>query len=406
MTLDDWLLRFAGTASSDEQVQRFVDVVDGEILRQIPEIAGDPTLTEDLHRSTRFHWLGFLATTTQPGYQYALPAPAAALARSLARRGLDLGVLLKVYRAAHVGVFRYFDQIISRLSEDDPPADAVLRRVWHDTDLWINDSVEKLIETFYDEHRAVLEGAMARRGRTIAALLDGSMTDIDDAIAALGHNLRLWQSAFVVWADEEHRADALPTMAADLARALGAATQMSHSAGSRDLWCWVATPSAPEPDAIGAATGSAAALGLRVAAGTAGRGIDGFRAGHLEAVAVRRLCAAARPVDRPVVRYAEVDLLCIAAERPDLLRRLVRGELGPLCAGERNVAALRDTALTYLTERMNVDSTARRLFVHSNTVRYRIGRVEDLIGHPLNERPAHAELALRYLDLFGPLPDD
>ena len=55
-----------------------------------------------------------------------------------------------------------------------------------------------------------------------------------------------------------------------------------------------------------------------------------------------------------------------------------------------------------LTKRMNVEAAAERLFVHKNTVRYRLSRTEELLGHPLAERAALVELALRHVAVFGP----
>jgi DNA-binding PucR family transcriptional regulator len=50
------------------------------------------------------------------------------------------------------------------------------------------------------------------------------------------------------------------------------------------------------------------------------------------------------------------------------------------------------------TRRADVDMAASELIVHKNTIRYRLAQAEELIGHPLSERRAHLELALRYLD--------
>jgi DNA-binding PucR family transcriptional regulator len=57
--------------------------------------------------------------------------------------------------------------------------------------------------------------------------------------------------------------------------------------------------------------------------------------------------------------------------------------------------------LCYLTSGANVEAVAARLFVHRNTVRYRLNRAEELMGHRITERVGHVELALRYVDLFG-----
>jgi DNA-binding PucR family transcriptional regulator len=61
---------------------------------------------------------------------------------------------------------------------------------------------------------------------------------------------------------------------------------------------------------------------------------------------------------------------------------------------------VRETVLAHLTT-LNVEATADRLFVHKNTVRYRIAKAEELLGHPLSERSTQVELALRWVSLFG-----
>ncbi|MGW8683931.1 helix-turn-helix domain-containing protein [Streptomyces sp. NPDC055817] len=49
-----------------------------------------------------------------------------------------------------------------------------------------------------------------------------------------------------------------------------------------------------------------------------------------------------------------------------------------------------------------MEATAEQLFVHKNTVRYRLTRAEKILGHPLTDHTAKVELALRYIALFGP----
>jgi DNA-binding PucR family transcriptional regulator len=85
---------------------------------------------------------------------------------------------------------------------------------------------------------------------------------------------------------------------------------------------------------------------------------------------------------------------------------MVQREIGPLLGDAPTLRTLRHTALVYLAKRMSADAAATALFVHKNTVRYRVSRIEELLGHPLGERTSHVELALRYADLFDPPPDN
>jgi DNA-binding PucR family transcriptional regulator len=105
------------------------------------------------------------------------------------------------------------------------------------------------------------------------------------------------------------------------------------------------------------------------------------------------------------VLYRDVELLCLTAGSESLTRRMAERELGALGGAAKNISLIRETVLAYFESGLNVEATAERLYVHKNTVRYRLARAEELVGHGLSERPAHLELALRYLSMFGPLQE-
>lgn len=400
-----WAAGFAVQAADDAEVNAFAGLIDDGILAQIPELAEDPMIVHDLHESTRHHIIAFLAALGLPEHQLSLPRQAEDLVRTLARRGKDLPVLLKIYREAHSGVLAYFSQAVDQLDDTAPPREDVLKFLWLRSDQWIDDSVERLIETFYDEREQLHDGALARRAAMVDALLDGSTVDVDEATEVLAHPMRRWQTGFVLWADQADRvtSDFLQSSAAELATVLRGSKALTHVAGSRELWCWVATLEPPQENAMAMLEPALRGRDVRVAMGFPAQGIEGFRSSHTEARAAQRLSLLARH-RQPVVAYRDVEMLALALENDALLRRMVEREAGPLyldASAEKSLAPVRSTVLTFLTNRMNVEATADQLFVHKNTVRYRLSRAEELLGRPLALRPAQLELALRYLAWFG-----
>ena len=88
------------------------------------------------------------------------------------------------------------------------------------------------------------------------------------------------------------------------------------------------------------------------------------------------------------------------AGRPSLTARMIARELGPLTGPGEAMRELRETLLSYLENGRHVEETARKLFVHKNTVRNRLARIEELRG-PLAPSAPLLEMALehrRYTD--------
>jgi hypothetical protein len=94
------------------------------------------------------------------------------------------------------------------------------------------------------------------------------------------------------------------------------------------------------------------------------------------------------------------DLSELAMERlllsdPDLAAVIVKRELGPLLADKRMGDELIETLQTYFDCGFNRRETARRLHLADRTVAYRLERIEDLLGHGLeDEAGRRLELAL------------
>ncbi|WP_431957182.1 PucR family transcriptional regulator [Nocardia lijiangensis] len=90
-----------------------------------------------------------------------------------------------------------------------------------------------------------------------------------------------------------------------------------------------------------------------------------------------------------IVDLDSVGLLPAIAADTDLGAELVRRYLAALGGGE-SARTLVDTVEAYLDTGLRIEATAERLVVHPNTVRYRLGRFEELTGAEL--RAAHTAL--------------
>jgi PucR family transcriptional regulator, purine catabolism regulatory protein len=95
--------------------------------------------------------------------------------------------------------------------------------------------------------------------------------------------------------------------------------------------------------------------------------------------------------------------LLLQASSRDELEAFARGTLGPLVEHDRrNGAELTKTLRVFLEEDRVQRRTAARLFIHVNTVAYRINRIEGLVGRSLDDPAAVFDLtlALRIVDVL------
>lgn len=399
-TLAAWVDAYITENSREENVEAFVGHVDAAILADLPVLAKDPVLVTELHASTRSQFQVFLSLLRRERQELLLPPQAVDLALSIARRQLELGVLLKVYRVAAGAVWEYFTQVAAAVPEDGPDRADVLVYLWDHGGTWINEAIEQLIAVFYEEREATMQGALARRTELVHAILRGDPVAPDAAAIELGHQLRLHQTALVLWVDDGD-APPLNELAVSLAGTIGGGRPLTVPVGRRELWAWLATRGEPDFQAlrqfVTAQTGHAA---VRVAIGLSSPGLEGFRQSHREAVDAQRIVVGGGSDDL-FTAYVDVELASlVAGNRPGVTAMIAR-ELGGLAADEKGLDRVRETVAAYLAHGGSVEATANTLIVHKNTIRYRLAQAEELIGHTLSERRTEIALALRCLEAYG-----
>lgn len=106
-----------------------------------------------------------------------------------------------------------------------------------------------------------------------------------------------------------------------------------------------------------------------------------------------------------VARFDDNPLAMLIAAAPVEAARMVRVELGAILAlpyEERH--RLLETLQSWYAARGSAAETGRRLFLHANTVRYRLRRIEELTGRTLTD-PASATALGSALQAYALLPE-
>ena len=394
----EWLAEFARAAENEQALDAMVGEVDDAIVAALPEM-DEPLLRTELDASTRAHWRGVLGNATRETITIRPGEETHDLARTMARRGLELRVLLAVYRVGQSAAWRLFTTTAAAEISDAEVRSEVLLHFWPRTTQWLDASIEQMIGTFVAEREQWQRGALARQAATVDAVLAGQDVDPAEATAALNYPVAPGHPASPRWVDEAGAAADVQRLRARAAAAVHRAGHGEHRLaqriGARSLRCW--------------STGSAVPDGLdlpptvRCALGTAHPGIDGFRRSHEESAAALMV---ARRTGRPFVAYRDVEIACLAhgIAGPDGPSTLVERELGALADDTAAAARLRETALAYLSAGGDARAAGAALVLHPNTVRYRIRQVEQVLGHPIDERRVYVELALHSVRAFGVSP--
>jgi DNA-binding PucR family transcriptional regulator len=100
--------------------------------------------------------------------------------------------------------------------------------------------------------------------------------------------------------------------------------------------------------------------------------------------------------------------LLLATSNPAEVERFAEDTLGPLLDGTDSNADLLATLDVFFENGRSIRRAATALDVHENTIRYRLGRIEDALGLPVAtgaDAQLTAQLALLVLRLQGRIAD-
>jgi DNA-binding PucR family transcriptional regulator len=242
------------------------------------------------------------------------------------------------------------------------------------------------------------------RNRLLAVHLvgstDGQRLDIDRLQAMLGYRLRQCHLGLIVWLDGQHvELDPLRALH-DLTEELGRAAGCSDAPlfvprDDTTAWAWLPGGSGDGPATADLATVVAkTSAPISVAVGTPASGVDGFRRTHRQAMGAHAVALAAGPTQARMTPFADVAPIAMMCADIDSLRAWVAETLGPLATASERNEGLRETARIFLYSGGSYTATADQLYLHRNTVQYRIRQAEELRGRPFSDARLEVELAL------------
>ncbi|RAG87265.1 PucR family transcriptional regulator [Streptacidiphilus pinicola] len=356
------------------------------------ELADDPALAAATRRANRSNLLFWAAANVQaPGLRVPpnVGPPQVDIARDLVRRGLN-ETALDAYRAGQAVALRLWTEICFGLTSDLAELRELLLVTTHSIAAFVDDTIAGVAEQIAREREELTSGSHAERLETVSLLLDGAPIPAARAEQRLGYRLAGEHTAAVVWSDGAETDLAALDRSAELVAAAAADSRpLVVLAGAATRWVWV--HGRPDPEELRARAGAAA--GVRIAVGSTGAGVGGFRRGHLDALAVQRMLARLASPQR-VATHDEVELVALLTAEPKDAEHFVRRVLGALEGAEPEVA---EAVRVFIAAQCNASHAAARLYVHRNTLLRRLARADRLLPRPLAENVVEVAAALEVL---------
>jgi hypothetical protein len=378
--------------------------IHNEIADAIPELRGDPMMIELLRASVESN-----VETMLHSAQHALdvsaivpPTAATAYAQRLAQRGTSSNALIRAYR---LGQRRFVELAFAEIKQQEADPDVAFEaaRQMHDlASTYIDVVAERVVAEYEIERERWLANRNTVRAATLTSLLSGDNVDVVAGENALGYRLRQSHLAVVAWAADPSGSAStlrqLESLVVGVGDAIGGAGPPLFIPQDRALaWGWIPLRAVEATDITAIEKVVVAAGGdLRIATGTAGAALSGFRSTHLEAMRAHTVATIAGDLADPVTTYATPGVRAASLLTGDLAsaRALVSNALGGLAADDEASARLRETLLAFLSEGSSFLATSKLIHVHKNTVKYRVDKAVEIRGRALDDDRFNLELAL------------
>jgi DNA-binding PucR family transcriptional regulator len=400
----------AAAARALPSIEPLTERVRVRLLENWPEFAQTAELERELCLTIEANLRRFFGRVVSSDSGEALVAPTEALgfAISVQHHGIDTAALIQAYRVGQNIAWSWWMEHLAREVSDHGLLLEAIERSSERMFAYVDAVVEEQVRMWERERERWSGRLTVQRAEAVRTVLDGEAPAPEKALRSLGYSLERELVAGILW---ETRPSVSPEVAGApmssleltagaIAGEVGIERTLILPADASCMWAWFAIDRRFDLDAL--THGAAVQLreGQRLALSIPASGLEGFRGGHRQALRARRFAELSQ-ADRGVVRFDEVETLCVMSEDPKLLADFVERKLGALAAGSPSARRLRETLLVWLREGGSASRAAERLRTHKNTVRNRVQRAEELIGRPLEDDRLGLELALTMVQRVG-----
>jgi diguanylate cyclase with GGDEF domain/PucR-like helix-turn-helix protein len=329
------------------------------------------------------------------GSHAGFPVELVAESVAAARNGLPWEVLDRTYHLTHQAVWESVIGVLTALRRPRAEQASLLRAASGRLFAYF-DHLSSTAGRVYAQAEREQHGRRDDRVRgLVVQVLDGGSVPE----AELGYRLGGTHVAAVAWG-----ADDVGSTLRAAGRGLGTDV-LVVPAGEDQTWAWFAVGEAaaardPVRDALHAALEAAPAG--RFALGAPAAGAAGFATSHQQARQTASLWA--RKLAAPAgsaLGYAEVALRAVALDNEATARIFAEHALGPLRAAGPRTAELSETLTAYSRSGLNTRLTAKALGVSERTVRYRLERLDALLGAGFRARLPELVLAIALADALA-----
>jgi len=365
----------------------------------IPELAAteEEDLRAELLASTESNIgqvLRLLADGASTG-DVVVPHEALAFLRGNVRRGIPLAALLRSYRLGHAWLWERWSQALQQRLADSGELAAGQDQSSAFMFAYVDKVSDVLVEEFGTERERMMRSASQLRAETVRAILSHEPIDEEAASRRLGYELQRHHIALRIVASGSEVAG-LERAVEEAAAALGGGDPLVVASGAARFDVWRGFFDVPD---TGQLECYEPPRGVLVAFGRSGEGTAGFRRSHVEALQAARIATLASA--GAVTSYAKVELVSLLAGDLPRARAFVVRQLGPLASSAEPAERLRETVLAYLSANGSVTRAAKELYVHQNTVAYRVKRAEEMLSHKVGESPVELMCALTLAAVLG-----
>ncbi len=394
-------------ACAHDLVARVDDVavqLSEQLAGSVPEFFDDDDLIRDVEASAYGNVAAMLSVfrAEAAAEQVPIRPEVIAFASTVARRQLPLESLIQSYRVGQTLFSRLWMDVLAERLTDQQVFIEALHRSFDELNVYLDRVVAQLVSDYERERDRWILGEAARRTALVERLLRGDRIPVDHAGRQLEHDLHSPQTALIAWMPPHGEVDlqlnALGRCLGSLISAAGANRMLLLPAGTSAMWAWIAGEL--DMDRLSESADKLPHSEVLIAVGQTIHGEDAFRISHEQALRARRV-ATRMPTPRRLTLHADVAVVALLAGDEEEARRYVGRALGELAARTPAAEQLRETLWVFLQEGGNTRRASERLFMHRNTVLYRLQRIEALLGHPLDERRLELQVALLLTTTFG-----